>query len=228
MAENATPIGVSQLSALSGIPLPTVHRLVSTLTELGYLRQERSRRYVLSPRLIRLGDSSERTLTLFARPRLTGLVDELGETANLAMLDGDQIVYLTQVPSRYSVRMFTEIGRRMDPHCTAAGKAIMAGLPPGSALGILKRTGMPSHTETTITDPDRFITQLAEVTRRGYALDEGEQENGVRCIAVAVHDTPVRLAISLSGPANRMTDELLHRAVPLLTEAARGLSADLA
>jgi IclR family acetate operon transcriptional repressor len=228
MADNATPIGISQLSAMSGIPLPTVHRLVRTLTDLGYLRQDRSRRYVLSPRLIRLGDSSERTLTLFARPHLTHLVDELGETANLAMLDGDQIVYLTQVPSRYSVRMFTEIGKRVDAHCTAAGKAIMAGLPAGSALRLVKRTGMPSHTANTITDPDRFAAELAVVARQGYAVDEGEQEIGVRCVAVATRDTPVRLAISVSGPTTRMTDELLQRAVALLTDATRELSAELA
>lgn len=228
MADNATPIGISQLSTLSGIPLPTVHRLVRTLMELGYLRQDRSRRYVLGPRLIRLGDSSQRTLTVFARPRLTHLVDELDETANLTMLDGDQIVYLSQVPSRHSVRMFTEIGRRMDAHCTAAGKAIMAGLPKGRILPILKRTGMASHTENTITDPDRFIAQLAVVARQGYAIDDGEQELGVRCVAVRVDDTPVRLAISISGPVTRMTDELLHQAVPLLTDAARELSADLA
>lgn len=228
MADNATPIGISQLSTLSGIPLPTVHRLVRTLMELGYLRQDRSRRYVLSPRLIGLGDSSQRTLTVFARPHLTHLVDELDETANLTMLDGDQIVYLTQVPSRHSVRMFTEIGRRMDAHCTAAGKAIMAGLPKGRILPILKRTGMASHTENTITDPDRFIAQLAVVARQGYAIDDGEQELGVRCVAVRVPDTPVRLAISISGPVTRMTDELLHQAVPLLTDAARELSADLA
>lgn len=227
MAENATPIGISQLSALSGIPLPTVHRLVRTLTELGYLRQDRSRRYVLSLRLIPLGDSSKRTLTLFARPRLADLVDELGESANLATLDGDQIVYLAQVPSRYAVRMFTEIGRRIDAHSTAVGKAIMAGLPTGTVLQLLKRTGMPSRTDATITDPDRFVAQLATVARQGYALDDGEQETGVRCVAVAVNNTPMRLAISISGPETRMTDDVVQRAVPLLTEAARQLSADL-
>ena len=227
MAGHGGTMGLSQLATESGLPLPTIHRLVRTLVDLGYLRQEPSRQYVLGPRLIRLGENASRVLGVWARPHLARLVDELGETANLAMLDGDQVVYVAQVPSRHSMRMFTEVGRRVLPHCTAVGKAIMADLDPRHVREVLQRTGMPQHTPSTILDPDTLLAELQRIAREGYALDEGEQEVGVRCVAVAVPDAPSPLAISVSGPAGRMTDDLVQRGVPLLTEAARQLSREL-
>lgn len=228
LADGGGMMGLSELAGASGLPLPTIHRLARTLVDLGYLRQDPSRRYVLGPRLIRLGESSGQMLSVWARSHLSRLVDELGESANLAMLDGDRIVYVGQVPSRHTMRMFTEVGRRVFPHCTAVGKAIMSQLPPEQALAILSRTGMPRQTEHTITDPEEFADALRWSREHGYALDEGEQEMGVRCVAVAVPDVPFRLAISVSGPATRMTNELVERAVPLLNRAGAALSADLA
>ncbi|GAB3936575.1 allantoin degradation transcriptional regulator AllR [Kribbella albertanoniae] len=227
MADAGGMMGLSQLATASGLPLPTIHRLVRTLVDLGYVRQEPSRQYILGPKLIRLGESSSHMLSVFARPHLARLVDELGESANMAMLDGDQIVYLAQVPSRHSMRMFTEVGRRVLPHCTAVGKAILAQYPEIAVRELLARTGMPQHTENTISTPDAFATQLHQAAESGYATDEGEQELGVRCVAVAVPDAPTPLAISVSGPAPRMTEALVDRAVPLLTQAAEALSNDL-
>ena len=227
MAAHGGMMGLSHLAAESGLPLPTIHRLVRTLVDLGYLRQEPNRQYVLGPKLIRLGESSSRMLNVWARPHLSHLVDELGESANLAMLDGDQIVYVAQVPSRHSMRMFTEVGRRVLPHCTAVGKAVMADMPPQEVQDILQRTGMPRQTENTITDPQEFARSLEWSAEHGYATDEGEQEVGVRCVAVAVPDVASRLALSVSGPAARMTEETVQRAVPLLTQACEALSRDL-
>ena len=227
MADHGGSMGLSQLAAESGLPLPTIHRLVRTLVHLGYLRQEPSRQYILGPRLIRLGESSSHTLNVWARPHLARLVDELGESANLAMLDGDEIVYVAQVPSRHSMRMFTEVGRRVLPHCTAVGKVLLADMPTDKVRDLLGRTGMPQHTPNTITDPEEMAVALKQIAERGYATDEGEQEIGVCCVAAALPNVPSRLAISVSGPAARMTNELVRRAVPLLKEACAGLSADL-
>lgn len=227
MADHDGVMGLSELAAASGLPLPTIHRLVRTLVGLGYLRQEPSRQYVLGPRLIRLGESSSRTLALWARPQLARLVDELGESANLAMLDGDRIVYVAQAPSRHSMRMFTEVGRHVLPHCTAVGKALLAEMPAGDVQDLLARTGMPAQTPNTITDRQVFADALAQVSEQGYAIDEGEQEVGVRCVAVAVADAPTRLGLSVSGPAARMSEELVGRAVPLLRAAGKQLAAHL-
>ena len=227
MAEAGGTLGLSQLADRVKLPLPTIHRFVRTLVDLGYLRQEPSRQYALGPRLIWLGESSARMLGTWARPYLTDLVDGLGESANLAMLDGDQIVYVGQVPSRQSMRMFTEVGRRVSPHCTAVGKALLALMDAADVEALLGRTGMHAHTEHTITDPQAFAAELEQVMERGYATDEGEHELGVSCVAVAVPRAPSRIALSVSGPATRMTDEMVARAVPLLTDAARRFSDDL-
>ncbi|HEY5842515.1 MAG TPA: IclR family transcriptional regulator [Mycobacterium sp.] len=228
LAGNGGVMGLSALAAESKLPLPTIHRLARTLVDLGYLRQEPSRQYALGPRILLLAESSSTMLSVVARPHLTRLVDELGETANLASLDGDQIVYISQVPSRHSMRMFTEVGRRVLPHCTAVGKAIMAGMPPAEVRDLLQRTGMPRHTEHTITDPDAFAEQLRWSADHGYAIDDGEQELGVRCVAVAVPGVRAHLALSVSGPAGRMSPETVDRAVPLLTAEGAALAAELA
>jgi IclR family acetate operon transcriptional repressor len=225
-ADGAT--GLSELAANSGLPLPTVHRLMRTLVNRGYVRQEASRRYTLGSRLIRLGETSSRMLGASLRPFLAQLVRVTGETANLAMLDGDEVVYLAQVPSPHQMRMFTEPGRRVRTHCTAVGKALLAQLPPGQARALLDREGMPAFTPTTITDPDLLLAHLEVIRKQGYAVDEGEQEVGVRCFAVAVPDAPAALAVSASGPQTRMTDDAAARIVPALIRIAGEISETIA
>jgi IclR family acetate operon transcriptional repressor len=228
LADAGGALGLSELASTSGLPLPTVHRLMRTLVNRGYVRQEASRRYTLGSRLIRLGEISGRTLGTWLRPVLAQLVRETGETANLAMLDGDEVVYIAQVPSPHSMRMFTEPGRRVRPHCTAVGKALLAELPPEQARALLQRDGMPAYTPTTITDPDLLLAHLEVIRKQGYAIDEGEQEVGVRCFAVAVPDAPASLAISTSGPQARMSDDAAARIVPALKQAALQISTTIA
>ncbi len=228
MADAGGETGLSELAASSGLPLPTIHRLMRTLVACGYVRQQANRRYALGPRLIRLGESAARPLATWARPHLARLVEETGETANMALLDGDEVVYVAQVPSRHSMRMFTEVGRRVLPHSTGVGKALLAGLPDRDVRELLGRTGMPAATERTLTDPDAFLAALVTVRELGFAVDDNEQEIGVRCIAVPVPAAPTAAAISVSGPAGRVTDAATEKMVPLLKEVARDLSATLA
>ncbi|MET9480405.1 IclR family transcriptional regulator [Streptomyces sp. NPDC006638] len=228
MADAGGEVGLSELSASSGLPLPTIHRLMRTLVACGYVRQQSNRRYALGPRLIRLGESSARLLGTWARPYLARLVEETGETANMALLDGDEIVYVAQVPSKHSMRMFTEVGRRVLPHSTGVGKALLAHTPPEEVRALLARTGMPAATEKTITTAEGFLAALETVRGAGYAIDDNEQEMGVRCVAVSVPNSPTAAAISISGPAGRVTEAVTERIVPVLQEVARDLSAALA
>ncbi|HYZ52943.1 MAG TPA: IclR family transcriptional regulator [Streptosporangiaceae bacterium] len=228
LADAGGALGLSELASASGLPLPTVHRLIRTLVSHGYVRQEASRRYTLGSRLIRLGETSGRMLGTWLRPFLAELVRLTGETANLAVLDGDEAVYIAQVPSPHQMRMFTEPGRRVRTHCTAVGKALLAQLPPGEARAMLERSGMPPATPATITDPDLLIAHLGVIRKQGYAVDEGEQEVGVRCFAVAVPDAPAPLAISASGPQARMTDDAAARIVPALRRIATEISETIA
>jgi IclR family acetate operon transcriptional repressor len=227
MADAGGETGLSELAVRSGLPLPTIHRLMRTLVGSGYVRQQPNRRYALGPRLIRLGESAARPLASLARPHLARLVEETGETANMALLDGDAAVYVAQVPSRHAMRMFTEVGRRVGLHCTGVGKALLAGLPDGQVRALLERTGMPRATDHTLTDPAALLAELRTVRQDGYAMDDHEHEMGVRCVAVPVPGSPAPAAISVSGPSGRVTDEAAKQTVPRLLAAARELSAAL-
>jgi IclR family transcriptional regulator, acetate operon repressor len=228
VGETGGEIGLSELSTRSGLPLPSIHRLVRTLVDRGYMRQLPNRRYALGARLIPLGQVAGTMLGAWARPVLAELVDLLGETANLAVLDGDAAMYVGQVPSRHSMRMFTEVGRRVFAHCTGVGKALLSQLPDDDVRELLARTGMPAQTPHTITDPEVLLAELAHIRVEGHAVDEGEQEVGVRCVAVPVQSALGTRAISVSGPAPRMTPELVARAVPLLRQSGLRLSSELA
>src|SRR5471030_3156075 len=113
------------------------------------------------------------------------------------------------------MRMFTEVGRRVLPHCTGVGKALLSALSDDQVRAILARTGMPAQTEHTITSPDALVAELALVRERGYAIDDAEQEPGVRCVAVPVPSRlPGNAAISVSGPSSRVTTERVAQIVP--------------
>lgn|GEM_PF-156645 len=227
MADLGGVASLSQLQECSGLPLPTVHRLLRTLVTLGYVRQERSRDYALAPRLAQLGDRANRLTAKWASPYLQRLVEHLGESANLAVLDGDQVLYVAHCPGRHSMRMFTEVGRRAGAHCTAVGKAMLAHLPEDEVVGLLARSGMQAQTANTITQLPAMLSELRRVRREGYALDNAEQEDGVRCVAVALPGEPPRAAVSISAPSTRLNDEMVANAVPLLQLTAKELATEL-
>ncbi|WP_299055203.1 IclR family transcriptional regulator [uncultured Nocardioides sp.] len=227
LASRGGAMTIADLASATGTALPTAHRLLGTLRSRGYVRQLPDRRYALGFRLVPLGATAGSSVGVGAERALAGLVDVLGETANLAVLDGDRIAYVAQVPGKHSMRMFTEVGRRVDPHCTAVGKAIMARMPRERARALLTRTGMAPRTPHTLTDIEELCAGLDEIDRLGYALDEEEQEVGVRCVAVVVPTEDPRVAISVSGPAPRMTDTLVADAVPRLRRTAQELAAAL-
>jgi IclR family transcriptional regulator, acetate operon repressor len=227
LADAGGEMALSELTEVSGLPMPTIYRLMRTLVNRGYVRQEPSKRYALGPRLIRLGEGAGRLLGSWARPALTRLVDELGETANMAVLEGDEAVYVAQVPSRHSMRMFTEVGRRVQPHCTGVGKALLAQLPESRVREILSRTGMAAQTPNTFTDPDSFLAELERIRKYGYAVDDEEQEIGVRCVAVPLLGAPALTALSVSGPSVRMKRETVNDVVPVMREVAERFASEL-
>ncbi|MEV4611181.1 IclR family transcriptional regulator [Kitasatospora sp. NPDC049258] len=204
LADSGGIATLSELSTTSGLPMPTIHRLIRTLVQQGYVRQDTARRYTLGPRLIRLGETSGRLLGSWARPYLAELMEATGETANLAVLEGGEVVYVGQVQSRRSMRMFTEVGRRVQPHCTGVGKALLAQLPEEETRALLGPQPLQAHTPYTVTDPQELLAQLAHAREVGYVVDDQEQEIGVRCIAVAVPGAPTPTALSVSGPEARI------------------------
>src|SRR5215207_893196 len=227
LAAGGGEMSISQLADESGLPMPTIHRLLRALAGQGYVRQQPSRRYALGPRLIWLGDSAERLLAAWARPHLEKLVAELDETANVAMLDGDRAVYVAQVPGTRPMRTFTEVGRRVHLHSTGVGKALVAALPDEQMIDLVNRIPLPPNTEHTIVDRDILLADLRAGRGRGFTLDDGEQDIGVRCVAVAVPGETVHAAISVSAPSVRLTDEVREKAARLLRRSADELGRQL-
>ena len=208
-ARRASPAGhglaLSQIAERTGLPFGTIHRLLRTLAARGYVRQGADRRYALGAALLRLRAAGEQPLGPCAGPYLARLVDLSGETANLAVMEGDAVVYVAQVPSPRRLRLFAEVGHRVLPHCTAVGKVLLAAWPDADAARLLTRTGMPRRTARTHTGQAELLAELALVRARGYAVDLGEEELDVQCVAVPVRDGDrVTAALSVSGPAARM------------------------
>ena len=224
MAGRGGALTISEIAAATGRPPPSVHRLVRTLVLLGYVRQDASRKYALAPGLIRLGDGAARQYGTWAKPVLAGLVDVIGESANMAVLEGSHALYVAQMAGRHAMRMFTEVGRRVPLHSTGVGKALLSQLGDDEARRALKLAGMPAITDHTISDLEVLIQELAAVRALGYATDEGEQEVGVSCVAVPVPGTPALTAISFSAPSPRMTPDVIRRAAAALRSAAQTLA----
>ncbi|TFC73555.1 IclR family transcriptional regulator [Cryobacterium sp. TMS1-20-1] len=218
---------LSELAASTELPLPTIHRLLRTLVAKGYIRQLANRRYALGPGLIRLGTAASKQLGALAGAQLQALVDQLGETANMAVLDADMALYIAQAPSKHSMRMFTEVGRRAHTHATGVGKAILAQLSDDAVRAIVARAGMPTPTTMSIGSVNDLLADLARIRERGYSVDDGEQEIGVRCFAMAVPDAPTPTAVSVSGPVSRVDDAFAELAIPALRAAVESISQDL-
>ena len=225
LAREGGPVGVAELVDLTGLPQGTVHRLLQSLHQRGYVRRDASRKYSLGTSAVRLADAAQRAMVRSARPHLAELVALSGETANLAVLEGDDVVYVAQVPSPHTLRMFAEVGRHVPPHSTAVGKVLLAAMPRDRALAVVRRTGLSARTPATITDPDAFATELDLVAVQGWAADEEEQEAGVRCVAVPVGEPGAALAaLSLSGPAERFAGGRTEGLVEEMQRVARAFA----
>jgi IclR family acetate operon transcriptional repressor len=218
---------LTDLAAACGLPVPTLHRLANTLAGRGYLRQGPGRRYSLGSRLVPLGTDAHALLGERALPVLRGLAELTGESANLAVLTQGRAEYVAQAPGRHTMRTFTEVGNRVALHCTGVGKALLAAIAPAHAARLLGAGPLEARTAATLTDPVAVRAELELIRERGYALDEGEMEIGVRCVAVGMPGT-APMAVSVSGPAARMTDDRITPVVAALREATARLRDHLA
>jgi DNA-binding IclR family transcriptional regulator len=215
LVDFASEVGLVEISQAVTLPLATVHRLLGTLIRRGYVKQNRqNRKYSLGFRALQMGNDMRQrfSLRLEARPFLHRLMERTGESANLAVLDDGEVVYIDQAQSSKILRMFTQLGNRVPAHSTGSGKVMLAFGPPEAAEGVLRRYGMPRRTSRTITEAGRFAEELVRIRTQGFALDDEEHEDGVRCLAVPVRDGSgqVVASLSVSGPATRLGDEQIR------------------
>jgi DNA-binding IclR family transcriptional regulator len=232
LVDFGSEVGLVEISQAVTLPLATVHRLLGTLIRRGYVKQNRqNRKYSLGFRALQMGNDMRQrfSLRLEARPFLHRLMEQTGESANLAVLDDGEVVYIDQAQSSKILRMFTQLGNRVPAHSTGSGKVMLAFGQPETAEGVLRRYGMPQRTPNTITEPARFAEELALIRAQGYALDDEEHEEGVRCLAVAVRDGSgqVVASLSVSGPVTRLGDEQIRKLSAEVLECGTQLSSRL-
>lgn len=224
--------GVSRLAEVSKLHKATVYRILRTLMTMGYVLQDDvDHTYRIGYRLIALG---QRALNRFdlrkvTRPILERLRDESGCTVHLGLLDSGEIVYIDKVESNSNVRMASYIGARVPVHCTALGKAIVSSLPPGQVDQLLEHSKLEPHTDRTITDRPRLLEELARCRERGFALDDGENEVGIRCVAAPIFRDSglVVAAVSISAPVFQLTEEVVAERSRQVVDAARQISSVL-
>ncbi|MGD8199890.1 IclR family transcriptional regulator [Ornithinimicrobium sp. W1679] len=224
MAAHPGTLGVTEVARATDLPAGTAHRLLTALARRGWVRQDPDRRYGLGPSALLLGDAASRELSTLAAPALRAAVEATGETANLAAFDGERMVYLAQSPSPHTLRIFAEVGRRVPVHSTAVGKVALAALAPEEADRVLATATLEARTPHTLTSMEALRREVGRVRVQGYAVDDEEQELGVRCVAVPVDLHGGRMALSVSGPTERMTPEVARAVVTDLARVARDLA----
>lgn len=222
---NGAPISLSHLSERVEMNISTVHRLVNTLLDLGYVEQNKDGFYCLGLFAYEMADiiNQEFDLRKLVHPYLQDIVDQCNETCNLVVLEDNQVVYLDQVESTNMVRMFAGVGSRGPAYCTGSGKMLLAYLDDDELKEYLKNTTLKAYTENTFSDPQQLGQELKKIKKRGYSLDLEEREKGVRCVAAPIQGRDERVlgAISVSGPSARITmDFLNNKLIPLVTGKA--------
>jgi IclR family transcriptional regulator, acetate operon repressor len=228
VASGKQPLTLQEATAAAGLPKPTVHRLLAMLEHAGLVaREPDGKRVAPGPRLARLA-LDVLTNDAVRAPRraiLARLVDTVGETCNLTMLDGEQVLYLDRVESAWPLRVTLQPGSRVPLHCTASGKLLLALLPPARRARLLARLPLPAHTPNTITSRSALEQELRQIRRERVALDREEYLAGLVCVAVPVATSTRRVVASVAvhAPVMRMPLERALAHAPALASAADAL-----
>lgn len=227
IAKRADGLTLSEVSHLSGVPKATAHRLINVLLEYGMVRVSAEDKYLAGPQCLILGNLflSGLNLRQEAQDLLRKLARDTLETCHLGIKDGTQIVYIEKVESPHPVRMYSRVGGTNPVHSTALGRAILAYCDEDAVEAVIS-SGLTRRTTNTITEPERFRSNLVEIKRRGFAVDDIENEEGIRCVAAPVfdHTGDVVAGISVSGPEQRVTAERLKDLGGKVAESAFALS----
>ena len=229
LASSPRPLTAVQLSRSLKLTRPTVYRILKTLSQHGFVtREEGGPSYRLSFKLLDLGQRvlEGRDLLEVARPVLRKLGARCHETVHLAVPEDGRMVYLDKLEGSGPFCTNSRLGRSVPMHCTALGKSVLAFLPQQRAHAVLMRHGMPRHTPRTIVVLPMMERELARVRRQGYAIDDVEFEEGVRCMGAPVLDhrgTPIA-AISVSAPLSRMPLAKAQEVGVMVREGAASVS----
>lgn len=224
----AGPATLADLTKRTALPKPTVHRLLRILQSRGYAWQDDQQRYLPSYRLLMLADRMQQSTAFIrvARPIMKALQQEVPETIHLAALEGDVVIYAEKLEALRPYRMASAVGWPFDLHSSAMGKAILAFLPPEESEERISRMQLTRYTDTTLTDPEALKAELATTKRVGFALDDEEDEEEVRCVGSAVLDHNLRPigGICISAPTFQLSRDRAIELGPSVLRAARAIS----
>ena len=218
---------LTELAAQLKLPAPTAHRLLAALERAAFVHQDANGVWTVGVRAFRVGATflSQRNLAVEARPHLTRLMEEAGETANLAVMSDGEVVFIAQAPCRELMRMDVKLGARAPVHASGVGKAMLAAMPERDLETALPRE-LPRYTGHTLTTRSALLAEIAASRRRGYAVDDEEHAVGLRCVAAAIRDELGQpwAALSLAGPTSRFTRERIDALGTLVRDTAREVS----
>lgn len=225
-------LGSTDLARQLGLHKSTVHRLMAALERHRFVEKNReTAKYKLGWRLFELGTAAASRLGLhgLARPFLAALVKKTCETAHLGIMSHGEVISIVSVEADRSLRLPATVGRRSPLYCTSQGKAILAFSDPAAADEIIRTLDLKAFTRYTITKAARLQDELVRIRKAGYAVDNEELEEGLRCIGAPVfdHAGEVVAAVSIAGPAYRVGGGQLPRLIEAVMLASRQLSAAL-
>ena len=209
LLEQRFPMSMSEISERLDFYPSTVHRILDTLKYGGYVEQNlNNQKYQLGLKLLELGMAKINQIDLVkeAKPFLRELAKKCDETVHLAILEDTNVLYLAKEESSQTIRMISYVGKRAPLHCTGLGKVLLANLPLQDRDKIIDRIELSRLTKNTITDKVKLCEELDMIKEKGFALDEEENENDVRCIAAPIRDYKGKViaAISVSSPVYRL------------------------
>ncbi|HWG24463.1 IclR family transcriptional regulator [Actinospica sp.] len=221
-------LGITELASRLGVHKSTAFRLASALERRGLIEQTRERgAYRLGFGLLRLAGamSGQMELNQQGRPVCQRLADEVGETVNIAVLDGSSAVNIDQVLGRSSITTHNWVGQRTPLHATSSGKVLLAYLPEDRAAALIAE-GLEASTPRTVTDPHVLREQLAQARKTGYAFTVEELEPGLNAVAAPIRGPGgmVIAAVSASGPSFRLPEDRIPAVAALVVAAATEIS----
>jgi len=232
LAGESPELGPSEVSEGTGLHKSTVHRLLQVLERHRLIEKiAQSGKYRLGLRLFELGSKAMAQFDLRERAKayLKRLVLETGETAHICILDGDRMLSIANVESPRTLRTPSTVGHRTPLHCTSVGKTLLAFLPEDERNDLINQCELTDYTRHTITKPARLKAELKLIRQRGYAMDDEEIEEGLRCVGAPVmdHSGKVIAAMSIAGPAFRLTEDRIPAVARSVIQAASELSVEL-
>ena len=231
LANSATSLGLAEIADALGLHKSTAHRFLMVLERHRMVERAQAGKFRLGLRLCDLGSRAIEQFDLRERAQLhlKTLVAEVEETAHLCILEKTHMVYIDKQEPERSIRMISRVGASSPIHCTAVGKAILATMPRARVEELLPDLRLERFTRRTMTSREALLKELERTSRRGYAVDDEEREEGVRCAGVAILDGrgEAVAAVSISGPSFRVTMQKIPQIAGKLMTCVKGIQQDL-